>query len=145
VRRLAVTLSGLALLVSLAACGGDSEAGGAKGQYITDGDAICNDTNSELAAVGTGSDTATLEKIRDAMARAYERLNALPVPADDEARALQFVAEVHNAALTMEAAVQASIINDQAKVQKSLADFQASTERVTKVAKDYGFKVCSQT
>jgi hypothetical protein len=144
VKRLAVTLSGLALVVSLAACGGDSEAGGAKGQFIAQGDVICSEGIERVDAINPGTDTATLEKVRDAWRQMWDQIDALPVPKDGEAKALEFKSGVHNMSLTAEAAVQASMIGGQQKVDNTLQILAASTKKAGEVADDYGFKVCSQ-
>ena len=143
-KRLAVTLSGLAVVVSLAACGGDSEAGGAKGQYISQGDVICGEGIEQVDSINPGTDTATLEKVRDAWRQMWDQLNVLPVPHDGEAKALAFKSAVHNMSLTTEAAVQASMIGDQQKVERTLQVLAGSTKQAGDVADEYGFKVCSQ-
>ncbi|MDQ6927650.1 MAG: hypothetical protein M3159_03180 [Actinomycetota bacterium] len=142
-RRLAVVFGCLA--VALAACGGDSSAGGAKGQFISQGDAICRDTIATVNSVGSGTDTATLQKASDAWAQTFQKLDTLAVPKDTEAKALEFKANVHNAALTADEAYQASLDGGSSqRVQKAVQDLAAAKKQAGKTAQDYGFKVCSQ-
>jgi hypothetical protein len=133
------------LAVALSACGSDSAAGGAKGQFITQGDVICRETTATLSPIGSGTDTATVQKIRDAWAQAFQKLDGLTVPNDAEAKGLEFKANVHNAALTADEAYQASLEGgSQQRVQKALQDLAAARKQAAKTAKEYGFKVCSQ-
>lgn len=141
-KRLAVVFGCLA--VTLAACGGSSEAGGAKGQFISQGDVICRETISTASSIGAGSDTPTLEKARNAWAQAFQKLDTLTVPKDTEAKALEFKANVHNVALTADEAYQASLVGNQQRVRKAADDLANSRKKAAKTAKEYGFKVCSQ-
>ncbi len=142
-KRLAVLFGCLA--VALAACGSDSAAGGAKGQFISQGDVICRDTIATVSSIGSGTDTPTLERARDAWAQAFQKIDTLAVPKDTEAKALEFKANVHNAALTADEAYQASLDGgSQQRVQKALQDLATAKKQAGKTAKDYGFRVCSQ-
>lgn len=99
---------------------------------------------ANLASIGAGTDTATLEKARDEWQKSYDTLKAIPVPAEDDAIALAFVAAVHNASLTSEDAVQASMIGDQQRVQSAVRDRTEAAAQAGKFAKTYGFKTCSE-
>jgi hypothetical protein len=132
------------LAVALAACGGDSAAGGAKGAFISQGDAICRDTIAMVNSVGSGSDTPTLEKARDGWAQTFQKFDAIPVPHDAEAKGLEFKANIHNAALTADEAYQASLAGNQERVRNAAEVLATVKKQAGKTAKEYGFKVCSQ-
>ncbi|MDQ6909565.1 MAG: hypothetical protein M3Z84_02075 [Actinomycetota bacterium] len=132
------------MAVTLAACGGSSEPGGAKAQFIAQGDVICRETMATVSSIGSGSDTPTLEKARNAWAQAFQKLDRLTVPTDTEAKALEFKANVHNVALTADEAYQASLVANQTRARKAVDDLANSKKQAAKTAKEYGFKVCSQ-
>jgi ABC-type glycerol-3-phosphate transport system substrate-binding protein len=142
VKRLAVTFGFLAVL--LAACGGNGAPGAAKAAYIAQGDVICRNTITAVSSIGAGTDTATLEKARDAWNQANDKFTALAVPQEDQDKALVFTAGIHNVTLTAEDAVQGSIVGDEQRVQKSLQTEATSKKQAGEAAKTYGFKVCSQ-
>ncbi len=128
----------------LAGCGGADEPGAEKQRYIDQSDAICTETLSQAGGVGTGRDQQTAQRAAEIWSSASERLKALPVPAESEEQARQFVTDVENLSLAYTQAARSAEINDQADVDEAFRDVDFIKRRAAEVADEYGYEVCNQ-
>jgi hypothetical protein len=128
----------------LAGCGGDEEPGAEKQRYIEQSDAICRNTFSEAAAVGTGRDQQTAQRLADVWGRAAEQLKGLPVPRESLEQAEQFTTDVENLSLAYVHAARSAELNDQADVDEAFRDVDLIKNRAAEVTDEYGYEVCDQ-
>ncbi len=129
----------------LAGCGENQEKPGAeKERYIQQSDPICRQTFDAAASAGTGRDKATAERLADVWRDGADKLKALPVPAESEEQARQFVTDVENISLSYTAAARALDLNDSAKADRAFGDVEMIKRRAADTADEYGYDVCNQ-
>ncbi len=131
------------VLAALAGCGGDgNEPGAAKAAYIKASDAICRETFQNTRSL-TGRDQQTAEKASEEWSKAYDRLNAIPIPGETEDLAKQFVTDINNLSMSYTAAARALALNQQDKANRAFDDVTAIKTRSARVANDYGYEDCA--
>ncbi len=126
----------------LAGCSSDEKPGAEKERYIEQSDAICRDTFSQAAGVGSGRDQATAQKAADIWAAGAAKLKALRIPKESEEQASQFVTDFENLSLSYVQAARSAELNDQADVDEAYRDVDMIKRRAAKTADEYGYDVC---
>lgn len=153
---LAAALSSAALLA--AGCGGDDgPARLSKAQYIGRADDICRASQKRLEPIErqlqaiprdaqgrglTGQIAPILERALDATRDGYERLRALPVPAEDRAVAERWLASTAIAIAAFEDVVDAVRDDDREAARKPGERVDMLSEEQRRLARRYGFKAC---
>ena len=158
-----------AAALTVAGCGGDdggaassSSSGGApaaltKAEYITKADAICRDTQKRLGPVEDDLDALPkdsqgrgkpkqiapiLARILDATNGGYERLKALPAPAEDRATLNRWLASTLESTAALEDLQTAVRAGDRAQAEGPGKRVESITTEQRRLARQYGFKDC---
>ena len=129
--------------ILLGGCGSGDDEGlsGAKARLAAQADPICSETRQKVGDLG--SDPVAE---RDAVQSAVDRLKALPIPGEDEAKYIVFHTHAQNLALSLDDVAQSRQVAspDQGRVNTALDRARQSNEEVKKAAADYGLVECSQ-
>lgn len=135
----AVPVAAVAVLLLGGCAESDDELSGSKARLAAEADPICKDTRAKVGDLG-GDPAAE----RDAVQSGVDRLGALTIPGEDEAKYKVFLAEVQNLALSLEDVVQSREAGDGPRAATALTRAGDTNERVKKAGVDYGFTECSQ-
>ena len=142
-------LLGTALVVSMAACGSDSDASGealTKEEFILQGDALCQKFLEDSEAIEEPTDIEGLiALLDDAIERGETTLDdfkALEPPADGEAVLASLVTALEDSLPKIREARDAATDRDQAATGAAMDEAVAIGQSSDEPAKAYGFQVC---
>jgi hypothetical protein len=149
-RRMPKALVVIALAAALAGCGsGDDGTPLSREEFVAQADAICQEYEAKLNALGTPQSAEDLQEFADESVPIAEegqgKLEDLTPPAELQDVYDEWLAQGDKAVDIVQRLEAAASENDQQEIQAIAAEAEAADARSRELAEQLGFDECSQT
>jgi hypothetical protein len=139
----------VAAVVALAGCGGGGDDRLTKAEYIAQADAICQEANAKIEALGAPETLADLAAMGQQSVQISEqqlaKLRALRPPAEDEATLNGAYDLVEQQIGITKQLVAAARAKDMDRINSLVAQGNDITKQAGKIAGDYGLRQCGSS
>lgn len=133
--------------LALSACGGNGAL--SKEEFIQQADAICEDIDEQIQALGEPQDPEDFEDLVEEGTEitndGLEQLRALEPPAEDSDRINRMLDKIEEAIELLPEIQVALEDRDVEALQELQTQVQAAADEAQMVAEDYGFEQCART